>query len=54
MGNPTEEIRAHCYFGGLVIAPAAGKKFKEAHAYDVISIFPSVIRDCPIPGGNMI
>ena len=36
-----------------MIAPAAGKVFKEAHSYDVISIYPSVMRDCPIPGGNI-
>ena len=52
-GKPTLHIRNYCYKGGLVLAPAAGQVFESAHSYDVISIYPSVIRDCPMPGGNL-
>lgn len=53
MEGPTQNIRSYCYKGGLVLAPGAGRVFPSAHFYDVISIYPSIIRDCPMPGGNL-
>ena len=49
-------IRAQSYKGGIVVAPgleqSRGKVYKQAHAYDVNSIYPHCIASTPMPGGS--
>lgn len=53
-GTPSAQvIRRYAYKGGLAQAPLVGRVFSSVYMYDVISIYPSIIRDCPMPGGTM-
>lgn len=49
-------LRPQSYKGGIVVAPglgqSQGKVYKQAHAYDVNSIYPYCIASAPIPGGS--
>lgn len=48
------DIRSFRYTGGLVHAPGRGKVHKKVYAYDVVSMYPSVIRNRPIPSGQLV
>ena len=49
-------LRLQSYKGGIVVAPgleqSRGRVYKQAHAYDVNSIYPYCITSAPIPGGS--
>ena len=49
-------LRLQSYKGGIVVAPglehSQGQVHKQAHAYDVNSIYPYCIASAPIPGGS--
>ena len=49
-----KDIGRFGYKGGLVQAPGRGKVYKKVYAYDVVSMYPSVMLDCPMPSGQVV
>lgn len=46
-------MRDSAYVGGLVIAPGQGKVHRNAHAYDMTSMYPAMMAQYDIPGGRV-
>jgi hypothetical protein len=46
-------LRRDGYVGGMVIMPGQGKLHRKAFAYDMTSMYPSVMATKPIPGDQI-
>ena len=47
-------LRKTSYVGGLVVNPGKGKVHRDAFAYDMRSMYPSMIHGRDMPGGQVI
>ena len=48
------QIRLNTFIGGLTVSPGGAKRVKKAFAYDITSMFPSMIAQHSIPGGRIV